>query len=59
MAGLDVVEEVRGLAAAGQGAEAEQPAGGLQQLHNTPGLQEAHFYSVNSSNKHFIKKTFN
>ena len=42
MAGLDVVEEVRGLAAAGQGAEAEQPAGGLQQLHNTPGLQEVH-----------------
>ena len=44
MAGLDVVEEVRGLAAAGQGAEAKQPAGGLQQLHNTPGLQEVHHH---------------
>ena len=41
-AGLDVVEEVRGLAAAGRGAEAKQPAGRLQQLHNSPGLQEVH-----------------
>merc|ERR1719195_1889082 len=43
-AGLDVVEEVRRLAAAGQGAEAKQPAGGLQQLHNIPGLQEVHHH---------------